>query len=442
MTSEPVARVRYFPGQFLRTPDFTAEQAYHLAMRRRHNIAHHTFGIVSGLEVTLLDGLPVVEPGMAVDGYGRELVLAERTRLDAPGAFVARATDRLDVSLAYQFAPAGPAPEGYVSCTTEDTSYRVIEQPVLRYSLPDPAHPDRRRPATVPEADQHFAPFRAAPDDPVDDWPVFLATVLRNPDGTFTVDPDGRPYAGLVGECIRAPSGRTAVQIGVTHADDPFRFAVRAPGLTHSGVPRLAVLRDGTVVVAGTTTVLGTIEAGRVTLPEPATTDDVAKAAAKPWTLARVADSKGHDQLRLTMEDKKGREVVIGVTRTPPAGGAPQFDARLTVRSDGSVVVHGDLVVEGSVTEKARRPVPLSPEAEALIGATFLSGVGGASVVADRFLVPPAAVVPGPSIDEALVAAAEAVAGDLQQLGVFTAALQAVGPDAVERLRTALGPGS
>src|SRR3954454_7202647 len=200
MTSDAVSRVRYFPGQFLRTPDFTAEQAYHLAARRRHNIAHHTFGIVSGLQIASLDGRHVVEPGMAVDGYGRELVLVARTPLDLPGAFVARGTNRLDVWLAYQLLAAEPAPAGYASCTDKDTSYRLVEQPVLRYTAFDPDEVDRRRPGTVPVGDRDFPPARTAPDDPINDWPVFLATVTRNPDGTYTIDGDGRPYAGLIGE--------------------------------------------------------------------------------------------------------------------------------------------------------------------------------------------------------------------------------------------------
>src|SRR5215207_6199504 len=71
-----LSRVRYTPRQFLGAQDFTDEQAYHLGMHRRHNIAHHTWGIVRGLELIVEDEDSLfVQPGFAVDGFGRELLL-------------------------------------------------------------------------------------------------------------------------------------------------------------------------------------------------------------------------------------------------------------------------------------------------------------------------------------------------------------------------------
>jgi hypothetical protein len=100
MSNDRVVRVHYFPQQFLRTEDFTEEQAYHLRMRRRHNIAHHTWGIVHGLELRAEEDGLFVLPGLAVDGYGRELILAERRRL-LEEEFTQRNTDELWVWLQY-----------------------------------------------------------------------------------------------------------------------------------------------------------------------------------------------------------------------------------------------------------------------------------------------------------------------------------------------------
>src|SRR5687767_9169717 len=81
MSAEPVpTRVRFYDRQFLQAEDLRAEQSYHLQMRWRHNLAQHSWGIVAGLELRL-DGLGeqarlVIDRGMALDGYGRELVLA------------------------------------------------------------------------------------------------------------------------------------------------------------------------------------------------------------------------------------------------------------------------------------------------------------------------------------------------------------------------------
>ena len=79
MTAWPSALLR---AAGLRPQDFGDEQAYHIAMRRRHIIAHHLWGIVRGLELAVENAL-FVQPGIAVDGYGRELILsARRPRLE------------------------------------------------------------------------------------------------------------------------------------------------------------------------------------------------------------------------------------------------------------------------------------------------------------------------------------------------------------------------
>src|SRR4029450_10724774 len=99
MSAEATARVQYFDRQYLRTQDFVAEQAYHLAMRRRHNIGHHTWGIVTGLElVSDASGL-YVRPGFAIDGYGRELILPDRVAIDGQ-VFLDKGAV-LDVALVY-----------------------------------------------------------------------------------------------------------------------------------------------------------------------------------------------------------------------------------------------------------------------------------------------------------------------------------------------------
>lgn len=452
MTSDAVARVRYFPGQFLRTPDFTAEQAYHLAMRRRHNIGQHSFGIVAGLQVVQADGLVVVEPGMAVDGYGREIVLVTRTPLDVPGAFVARGADRLDVAIAYRLVTAEPAPDGYASCTDDDTSYRIVEQPVLRYTVPDPDHPNPREPATVPEGDRGFGPARTPPDDPLADWPVHLATIVRDAAGTVTVESDGRPYAGLVGEQVRSVSGRATVQVGAERADDPFRFAVRVTDGPFPEVPRLGVLRDGAVVAAGRTTLLGDVRVhGAVELQAGPSVEGSGDAPPRPWTLSRVAYTDGRTDLRLELDDPGDGapdEVVIGTHRRPPTG-PPAFVPCLTVAADGRVTVHGDLVVEGSVLDANRRPVPLGDDAQTLVKAAFLGGVGGASAVVDTFYTspfPPRATgsrlrraAPDPVDPVGVVIEATSTAPELAE---FVASLRDRDLGLAERLRAALEAGA
>ena len=69
-------RVNYFTYQFLVEKDFDDEQAYHVGMRRSHNRALHSWGVVEGLEVSASGAQEVtISPGMAIDREGREIVL-------------------------------------------------------------------------------------------------------------------------------------------------------------------------------------------------------------------------------------------------------------------------------------------------------------------------------------------------------------------------------
>jgi hypothetical protein len=73
-----IKRLNYFTYQFLLEADFKAEQAYHLALRRRHNQTFHTWGIGNGLLVALVSNNPkqlTVSNGMAIDNQGREIIL-------------------------------------------------------------------------------------------------------------------------------------------------------------------------------------------------------------------------------------------------------------------------------------------------------------------------------------------------------------------------------
>src|SRR5262245_46747435 len=79
-------RVRYFAGKLLTAEEFESDQEYHLARFRRHNRFLHGWGIVTGLRVST-DGKTTIaiEPGLAIDCAGNELVLAEAIQLPLSG---------------------------------------------------------------------------------------------------------------------------------------------------------------------------------------------------------------------------------------------------------------------------------------------------------------------------------------------------------------------
>ena len=78
-------RNRYFTGKYMTARDFQADQTYFLSRHRLHNRVFHGQGIVCGLEVVphrkedCKDRWVVVNPGIAIDCCGRELVIHEKT---------------------------------------------------------------------------------------------------------------------------------------------------------------------------------------------------------------------------------------------------------------------------------------------------------------------------------------------------------------------------
>ena len=73
----PFERNRYFYGKLLTVRDFEIEQKYNNDKRRLTNRLLHGSGIVSGLQVVYVDEKTVsVEPGLALDGSGREIVVS------------------------------------------------------------------------------------------------------------------------------------------------------------------------------------------------------------------------------------------------------------------------------------------------------------------------------------------------------------------------------
>jgi len=130
-----VKRLNYYDHQFLRAPDFSDEQSYHLSMRRLHNSTLHTWGIVQGLQVSLAGGgtgtAVTVNAGVALDSAGREIVLPSDTNLELGGA-AAGAT--LFITIAYDEQQSDPTTEAGGPGNT-----RVTESPRLSFSTNAPA---------------------------------------------------------------------------------------------------------------------------------------------------------------------------------------------------------------------------------------------------------------------------------------------------------------
>jgi hypothetical protein len=461
MSDNGIARVHYFERQFLRTQDFVDEQSYHLAMRRRHNIAQHTWGIVHGLEVVAEEGNLFVQPGMAIDGYGRELILQQRQAL-ATAAFVEKNSDVLDVWLLYDRVASDQAPQGYAGCGNGvDTAfYRWQERPQRRLDVPDPAFPNRRQPESVPVGDLTFPPERTPPDDPVQDWPVFLGQVRRdqtNPTQPFIVDLTDRPYVGLVGESIVAPWDHSVqlLQVGGEHEADPRRFAVYVPD-ANTGQPQLQINQAGETAIHGKTTLQGNLQ-----LAGKAIEFGVGVASSqRPWQIYRHLETSQDPQTNQQIVEQQLR---IEMAAPPPSGtpgrnqvviGAwsaadKEFKPCLTIADDCTVTVHGNLVVEGLLTEVQKRAAAaLSQEARQFLLAGAFSGLNSAVALFDPVqritpVIDPTAVIRSAlSLEPAalLPAVAELLAAHPEQQAAFLALLRSQYSTVAENLRAALAP--
>ena len=103
---EPLTRPRYFAGQVLSADDLRDEQEYFIARLRRRNRFMHGWGVVSGLHVSVSGGgTVVVGPGIAIDCFGNEIVLAASTELA-----IVSPVDRIYVAVRYVEELTGEVP--------------------------------------------------------------------------------------------------------------------------------------------------------------------------------------------------------------------------------------------------------------------------------------------------------------------------------------------
>jgi hypothetical protein len=99
------SRPRYFSGKLLTANDLEAEQSYHRDKQRFRNLYTLGYGIVSGLLLETQDnGRSIyVAPGLAIDGYGREICVDSAVELALTGG-----DDRLLVCIGYAETEAEP----------------------------------------------------------------------------------------------------------------------------------------------------------------------------------------------------------------------------------------------------------------------------------------------------------------------------------------------
>jgi len=398
------ARVKYFNGQHLRLEDFQDEQAYHIAMRRRHNISHHTWGIIHGLGVRVADGTVAVQPGMAIDVFGRELIVETSVTVPA-SAFTDKGSTVLDLWLVYELNTSGAAAEG--SCSPSMThNDRTEERGRIRWERPDASYGPQNPKGTL-EQDAGFRPYQIPPDDPARFWPVYLGRISRQDEPTEPVkfDPSGRRYAGLTGQMLEDPSATGGRLVLGPVPGDTRKLACFVQKT--DAVPTLAIDADGRVQVNNTLEVESQLVVrGSVSLSASG------RAPAGQWQVYRHADlGKQTEEMRISIPQGDSSSMVVGTWSAEDN----QFQPILTVTGDGKVKINGNLIVSGKVTTQRE----VSPKADEALMPMILAarqmGMNAFDVVAAASAVRPAPPDPHGDLELSLVAEVVRARPDLAQ---------------------------
>lgn len=386
-----VERVRYREQQRLTAADLRAEQQYLIVMRRRHDIGLHGWGIVEGLGLDISAGRLLVEPGVAVDGYGRELIVPDQVVVS--GDVLNQLGDSLSVWLLYGLKEISNLPSNGWNDGVCQT-HRIEEEVRIRLTRSaDGVNP--RRPREVPVSGLGFTPDRVPPDDPQQECPVFLGTLRRDgAEGDYSVDLADRPYVGLVGEVVVAPSDRVQMQVGSEIPGDLRRFSVSAAGDLEPKTERFSIASDSQLTLFGDVFAGGDIViAGS---PSGATPWSVAFGAsappgsASPWFIYRtpVLAQSGppEDQFRFEFGSPgdKGDPKNFGFSIGHAAD--DEFTRCLSITADCTVTVRGTLKIEGQLLEGPIQPDPQDPRFQAAVQSSWTGGIASAATQLDTAL--------------------------------------------------------
>lgn len=219
--SNDIERLLYYERQYLQSTDFTAEQTYHLEMRRRLNLALHLWGIVKGLQLlkgAVIQGAPdqyYLSEGMAIDAYGREIIVSQKHLLsDDLDTNRITGAGRYSVWIGYTRAKATPPQAGFQPCDMTNQYTRWVESFEITISSPS-ANPN---PTEDPD------PFGDLPDDPTKyPWLIHLGTITVDASQNITGATNAhRIYIGLRSQRIIAPHDATS-EFDVLTANTPLK---------------------------------------------------------------------------------------------------------------------------------------------------------------------------------------------------------------------------
>jgi hypothetical protein len=253
-----ISRVLYRERQRLTAADLRAEQDYRLALGGRHHVTHHEWGVVRGLRVIgNTQGGFTLTRGVAIDGYGRELVVSQPVDLEIDGL------DRCwFVHVAYCEDPE-QVPPGR-QCR-DDPAPRIGPRVAVVVSS---------RSVAPPAADAGPASARAAGAGSAwRPWPVLVAAVgigcrgEEDPNASL-VDYARVRYVRHRAGVIRSPNGRARLQLGLASLVDVYHFLLSTGDAAGTLAHRVGIDRDGVTHVWQQLVVSGAEVVGQIALAQ------------------------------------------------------------------------------------------------------------------------------------------------------------------------------
>lgn len=135
--ANPLERVNYYPGQRLLAADLNQQETYDLTVRRLLNRGLFSAGVVSGLDVTRVQGSSkdlLVAAGLALDPQGREVYLASDTTVTVPNQPSSPGTPGYYLVIRYAETTEPGALSGCSSPSTVPPTGRVLVAPILEFT--------------------------------------------------------------------------------------------------------------------------------------------------------------------------------------------------------------------------------------------------------------------------------------------------------------------
>ncbi len=131
MATFAAVRPQFKDGDYLSADELEEIIAYLRSNDARQNLGQHSWGVAVGLDLVSSPISPTavdyfVQPGVAIDGYGRLIVVQSPTRLD-PAQFSGVGSGLVDVWIRYDQADFMATRPGFNNCNENDSYTRISE---------------------------------------------------------------------------------------------------------------------------------------------------------------------------------------------------------------------------------------------------------------------------------------------------------------------------